>query len=82
MVELSQTIGIRIRLIYYPPYYSKYNPAERCWAALEHYWNGAILDSIEADLQWTSHMGWKGIAPIVYLIDGTYEKEVKVCLVS
>ena len=33
MVELSQAIGVKIRLIYYPPYHSKYNPIERCWAA-------------------------------------------------
>ena len=50
MVELAQIIGIRIRLIYYPPHHSKYNPIERCWAALENYWNGAILDSIETAL--------------------------------
>jgi transposase len=36
MVELAQTIQLRIRLIYYPPYHSKYNPIERCWAALEN----------------------------------------------
>ena len=47
MVELSRSIGLRIRLIYYPPYHSKYNPIERCWAALEQYWNGALLDSVE-----------------------------------
>jgi Rhodopirellula transposase DDE domain len=51
MVELSQAIGLRIRLIYYPPYHSKYNPIERCWAALENYWRGAILDSVEAAIQ-------------------------------
>jgi hypothetical protein len=74
MVELSQSIGVKIRLIYYPPYHSKYNPIERCWAVLENYWNGAILDSVEAALQWTANMTWKGIAPIVNLIDRTYEK--------
>ena len=37
IVELSQRISLRIRLIYYPPYHSKYNPIERCPAALEHY---------------------------------------------
>ncbi|WP_442928037.1 ISAzo13-like element transposase-related protein [Microcoleus sp. A2-C5] len=30
IIELSQRIGLRIRLIYYPPYHSKYNPIERC----------------------------------------------------
>lgn len=56
MVELSQAIGLKIRLIYYPPYHSKYNPIERCWAALENYWNGAILDSVEAALHWAANM--------------------------
>lgn len=78
MVKLSQKIGITIRLIYYPPYHSKYNPIERCWAALENYWHGAILDSVEAALQWASHMTWKGIAPIVHLMAGTYEKSIRV----
>lgn len=77
MVELSQAIGLPIRLIYYPPYHSKYNAIERCWAALEHYWNGAILDSVEAAVQWASHMSWKAMAPVVYLVDGIYEKGIK-----
>ena len=51
MVELSQAIDLRIRLIYYPPYHSKYNPIERCWAALENYWNGTILDSVATAVQ-------------------------------
>jgi hypothetical protein len=78
MVELSQAIGLRIRLLYYPPYHSKYNPIERCWAVLENYWNGAILDSVEAALQWASQMTWKGIAPIVHLVETTYQTGVKV----
>ncbi|MCA6562571.1 MAG: hypothetical protein IM554_18065 [Pseudanabaena sp. M079S1SP2A07QC] len=24
-------------MVYYPPYHSKYNSVERCWAALENY---------------------------------------------
>jgi len=36
MVEFSHKTGLRIVLIYYPPYHSKYNPIERCWAALEN----------------------------------------------
>ena len=78
MVKLSQETGIPIRLVYYPPYPSKYNPIERCWAALENYWNGALLDSVEAALQWASHMTWKGSAPIVHLMAGIYEKSIKV----
>lgn len=58
--------------------HSKYNPIERCWAVLENYWNGAILDSIDAALNWASNMTWKGIKPLVHLVEGTYEKGVKV----
>ncbi|NJO50217.1 MAG: hypothetical protein HC840_13105 [Leptolyngbyaceae cyanobacterium RM2_2_4] len=78
MVELSQSIGLSIRLIYYPPYHSKYNPIERCWAALENYWNGAILNSVQAAIEWAKHMSWKGIAPIVHHIDTLYPKGVTV----
>jgi transposase len=78
MVELAQTILLPIRLIYYPPYHSKYNGIERCWAALENYWNGAILDSVETAIQWASHMSWKSMTPAVYLVEGIYEKGIKV----
>lgn len=78
MVQLSQQINLQIRLIYYPPYHSKYNPIERCWAVLENYWNGAILDSVEAALQWAANMSWKGIAPIVHHIETVYDKSIKV----
>ncbi|GCA74688.1 hypothetical protein MiTe_01514 [Microcystis aeruginosa NIES-2520] len=63
MVEFARKTQWQIRLIYYPPYHSKYNPIERCWAVLENYWNGAILDSIDAALNWASNMTWKGIKP-------------------
>jgi transposase len=78
IIELSQAIGLRIRLIYYPPYHSKYNPIERCWAALEHYWNGAILDSVETAINWAAQMTWQGIKPIVHLVETIYEKGIKV----
>lgn len=78
LVELCQSIQLRIRLIYYPPYHSKYNPIERCWAALENYWNGALLDSVEAAFQWASNMTWKGITPIVHLVQTTYKTGIKV----
>ena len=78
MVEFSHGTGLRIRLIYYPPYHSKYNPIERCWAVLENYWNGAILDSVETTLRWAGQMTWKGIVPIVHLVETTYQTGVKV----
>jgi hypothetical protein len=42
------------------------------------YWNGAILDSEEAAVQWASHMTWKAVNPIVYPVEGIYEKGIKV----
>jgi hypothetical protein len=77
IVEFAQATKLKIRLIYYPPYHSKYNAIERCWAALEHYWNGAILDSVEAALQWASNMTWHGFTPIVELVETFYPKGVK-----
>ncbi|MGB5712882.1 MAG: hypothetical protein WBM44_18485, partial [Waterburya sp.] len=44
---LRFSIKLAIALIYYPFYHSKYNPTEQCWALLENYWNGTILDSVK-----------------------------------
>jgi hypothetical protein len=78
MVELARKTAIRIRLIYGPPYHSKYNSIERCWAALENYWNGGILNSVETAVQWASNMTWKSMAPVVYQVEEIYEKGVRV----
>lgn len=76
IVKFSQKTQLRIRLIYYPPYHSKYNPIERCWAVLENYWNGGILDSVEAAINWASNMTWKGNHPQVNLVEKLYKKGV------
>lgn len=78
MVQFVQQNNLKVRLIYYPPYHSKYNPIERCWAVLENNWNGAILDSVEKALEWALTMTWKGKRPQVKLIDKSYSKGVKV----
>ncbi|MDM8517936.1 ISAzo13 family transposase [Desulfobacterales bacterium HSG16] len=46
IVEFAISKGITIKLAYYPPYHSKYNPVERVWGILENHWNGEILDSV------------------------------------
>ena len=79
MVEFSHRNNLRIKLIYYPPYHSKYNPIERCWGALEHYWNGAILSTVETAIKWASNMKWKGKMPVIHLVEGVYEKGIRVC---
>lgn len=77
MVEFSLACNRKIRLIYYPPYHSKYNTIERCWACLENYWNGAVLDTVETALNWASNMTWKGIKPIIQFMEGNYPKGIK-----
>ncbi len=76
MVEFADQRGLRIKLVYYPPYHSKYNPIERCWGILENNWNGEILDSVEKTLEWAGTMTWKGIKPVISLIDKIYKKGV------
>ena len=71
LVEFADRYDLRIRLVYYPPYHSKYNPIERCWGILENHWNGTLLESVETALNWAKTMTWKGIHPIVRLLEGT-----------
>ena len=77
MVQFAQTYGLTIRLAYYPPYHSKYNPIERCWGILENHWNGALLDTVDVVRQFAESMTWKGLHPIVDLITTTYTTGVK-----
>lgn len=77
LVEFVQQYQLRVRLAYYPPYHSKYNPIERCWGILENHWNGALLDSVDAVLQYAQTMTWKGQHPVVELVTATYQTGIK-----
>lgn len=77
LVEFADATRLEIELAYFPPYHSKYNPIERCWGILEQHWNGAILDSIEAALQWARTMTWRGLSPFVHYLPTTYQRGVK-----
>jgi transposase len=76
IVEFAEQTGLKIRLIYYPPYHSKYNSIERCWGILENNWNGEILNSVEKALEWAGTMTWKGLKPAIVLIDKIYKKGI------
>ena len=80
MTEFSDKYSIKVRLIYYPPYHSKYNAIERCWGRLEEHWNGEMLNSIGKAIEWAKSMTWKGIKPIVHLCDEVYKSGVKLTL--
>ena len=77
MVEFADWSGLEIRLAYYPPYHSKYNPIERCWSVLERKWNGVLLDRLKVVLQCALRMTWKGSHPAVRRLDGVYPDGVR-----
>ncbi len=56
LVQFAHTAGLTVRLAYYPPYHSKYNPIERCWGILEMHWNGSVLESVETVLAFARTM--------------------------
>jgi hypothetical protein len=77
LVEFARTHAVTIRLAYYPPYHSKYNPVERVWGVLENHWNGELLYTVEKVLGLARTMTYKGIHPVVQLVKGVYETGVK-----
>lgn len=79
MSEFADMTGLYVRIIYYPPYHSKYNSIERYWAGLEKSWNGYLLYSVDTVLNRAGNFLWKGLRTAVRLLDATYEKGVKVC---
>ena len=76
MVDFVQHYHLTVRLAYYPPYHSKYNPIERCWGILENHWNGTLLDSLDTVLQFTKTMTWNGKHPVVALVTTLYQTGV------
>jgi transposase len=77
MVEFADWSGLEIRLVYYPPYHSKYNPIERCWGILEQKWGGTLLNSLKVILQESLRMTWQQASPTVKRLHGHYPKGVK-----
>lgn len=77
MTEFSDKTGLIVRLVYYPPYHSKYNPIERCWGRLEEHWNGELLDSVGKVIAWAKTMTWKGVSPVVHLWNKKYKRGIR-----
>ena len=77
MVGFARDHRLLVRLAYYPPYHSKYNPIEHCWGVLENHWNGDLLDSREAVLGFAQSMTWNGKHPKVSLMSDAYPKGVR-----
>jgi transposase len=77
MIDFADKNNLEIVLAYYPPYYSKYNPIERCWGILENHWSATLLNTIETTLEWAKTMTWKGISPVIKLVKTVYQKGVR-----
>jgi len=77
MVDFAYDNALQVKLAYYPPYHSKYNPVERVWRRLENHWNGELLDSEKKVLGLASTMTWKGNRPTVEMVTGKYETGAK-----
>jgi len=77
LVAFVDRTGLTVRLAYYPPYQSKYNPIERCWGVLEQHWNGALLDSVDTVLAYAATMTWKGQPPVVTRVTTAYQRGVR-----
>jgi hypothetical protein len=76
MVLFAQATQLKVVLVYYPPYHSKYNPIERCWGVLEVYWHGELLTSEAAMLGLAGNMTYAGKRPRVHRVNQTYSKGV------
>jgi len=77
MIEFADKNNLEIMLAFYPPYHSKYNPIERCWGILENHWSGTLLNTLETTLEWAKTMTWKGVSPVIKLMETTYQKGLK-----
>lgn len=77
IVQFADERQTNVRLVYYPPYHSKYNPVERCWGVLEQHWNGVLLDSIEAVTRFAQSMTWNQKHPVVQLATRVYQAGVR-----
>jgi len=75
--EFAVDYDIVVKLAYYPPYHSKYNPIERVWGGLEQFWNADILDTKETVLNFAHNFVWAGKRAVVTLMEDEYKTGVK-----
>jgi len=77
IVNFVDQFGLAVKLAYYPPYHSKYNPVERVWGFLEQHWNGSLLESVETILNFASSFSFTDVQPVVQLVSTVYQTGVK-----
>lgn len=77
IVQFADWSGLEVRLVYYPPYHSKYNPVERCWSALEGKFSGVLMSCVSIVLWCAARMTWKKHHPEIAQLPGDYPSGVK-----
>jgi hypothetical protein len=82
LVDFADAAHLTLRLAYYPPYHSKYNPIERIWGHLEQHWNGDLLDSLDTVLRFAHSMTWRHRHPIVTFVHAVYQTGVRLSQVA
>ena len=78
IMEFACVTNLVIHLLYYPPYHSKYNPIERVWAAVEQYWNGTTLNSVDKVINTLHNVKWKNRNLSALLLDKVYQKGITI----
>ena len=78
LTELSIKYNIRIELVYYPPYHSKYNKIERFWARLQLSWNGVVINNLPELVKIMNKVIWNGIKTIAKISLKEYKTGIKV----
>lgn len=77
ITHFADQCQLTVQLLYYPPYHSKYNPVERVWGRLEQHWNGDLLDSATAVLNFAKSMTWQQRHPVVTFVHQLYHTGVR-----
>ncbi len=78
LVNLAKKHNIVIKLVYYPPYHSKYNKIERYWARLQLFWRNIIIDTLDKLIECVNKVTWKGVRSKCILSSIVYEKKVTI----
>lgn len=80
LMDLADRIGMRILVMHYPPYCSKFNPIEhRLFSQITRSWSGAPLLSVaDACRRAANTVTKKGLKVFAEIVDKTYETGWKV----
>lgn len=78
LYELAKKYNIKIQLVYYPPYHSKYNRIEHYWGVLQKRLSKEIIINPEQLIAVINSTKWHGINSIGYYDTKVYEKGIKI----